>query len=234
MKSLGTLALGLLVAFLGVVVVTGLLYANGDFLTWTLTPLAFTICAALLFTAAVLVVVREPHSRLVPVACAAALLAFPAVLSLDAPLEFSALPLLVLSCGVAALVVASLLGARRRGVRLSQARIAVGSVAVIVILGGSVLLGLGQLYGVNAVHEGPPSPDGTWQLLGYESNMGATDEGVAEVVVRRDVYGLLRQRRSLYSGYQWGPSMGWVDSATVLLDGRPLDIYHDAAVGAVQ
>jgi len=60
--------------------------------------------------------------------------------------------------------------------------------------------------------------------------MGAMDSGSADIVVQRDVLGLLRQRRTVYSGYAWGPSMQWLDSSTIVLDDQRVDIFHGGVV----
>ena len=160
MRLLQTVALSLLLAVLLVVLAMGVAFGLSDALTWTLTPLAFTICAACLFAVAAVTVARELRNLLVALICFVSVLALPAVVMLDAPVNFPLAALVVLGSGVIALLVASIVGNRERERRFSTLVVVVASLATLAIVGGAGFMGAGRLYGINAVHVGPRSPDG--------------------------------------------------------------------------
>lgn len=224
-----TIVLLLLTALMLVVTITGVIAAASDGMTWSLTVLAFVACAVPLFAVGTFTILREPRNGLVTVVSGASLLALPFLVSLDV-LAVVSLPMLVLDAGLLALLVASILGNRRQKRRFSALLLVVLSLTALLGLGVTGCMGAANVYGANAVHAGPSSPDGVWTLVGYESNMGAMDSGSAGLDVQRDVWDLLREDRQLWYGNSWGPKARWLNSSTVLLDGKPLNIFRSPSV----
>lgn len=59
-----------------------------------------------------------------------------------------------------------------------------------------------------------------------EGALGAS----SDVIVQRDVAGLVRVGRPVYDG-DWGrPRVEWLDAHAVRVGGHPIDIYRDPAV----
>jgi len=228
-----TIALLLLAGLMLVVIVLGVIMAASDGMAWSLTVLAFALLATPLFTVAALTLVRKPRNVLVAVVCFLCLLTTPCVFTLDLPFGNSWISSLVLAGGVLALLVTTVLGNRRgRQPRLVLALVVAG-IAALAALGATAITIAAPIFGAEVFHVGPRSPDGVWTLAGMESNFGITDPGSANLIVSRDVFGLLREERWLWYGNAWGPNMIWrQDSKTVVLDGHAINIFHGAAIEA--
>jgi hypothetical protein len=229
-RTLQTVVLALLLVVLVAVTALGVVFGWTDSMAWMPTPLAFVAITAPLFAAAGASVACEPRHRLVLAACCVSVLAFHAVLELAAPEAIALGALLVLCLGDAALVIASVVGSHRTGRNLPVSVAVVGGVATLLVFAGSAFMVLGDLYNVGETRLGPVSPDGEWTLVASESNMGATDSGSAEVVVRRDVAGLLRQQRTIWSGYALKGRPRWAAPLTVVLERHRINVFEDSAI----
>ena len=130
-----------------------------------------------------------------------------------------------------ALLVTTILGNRRNRRPRFVFALVVAGIASLAALGATAINIAIPVLGAEVFHVGPRSPDGVWTLAGMELNMGAMASSSASLIVSRDVFGLLREKRRLWYGHVWGPNMIWRrDSRTIVLDGHAVDIFRGAAV----
>jgi hypothetical protein len=94
------------------------------------------------------------------------------------------------------------------------ALVLVGALSLCAVLGLSACAAVGELWGGRSVFTQAASPNGTWLATGYQTNMLATDEGNTEVVVRRDLAGIIRGELSAYDTEGLSePRVSWQDAS---------------------
>jgi hypothetical protein len=131
-----------------------------------------------------------------------------------------------------ALLVASILGNRRRKRRFSRLVAVVAGVAALGAIGLIAISAISDIWLEAAAHTGPRSPDGRWTLVGFSTDGGAMAPSQVDISVSHVVLGLVQEQREIYSGSSWGPRMRWVNSSTVMFDGHAVNIFKDRMYSA--
>lgn len=196
---------------------------------WDLTPLTWLIVSSvlgvLMATTAVFVT-RLPRTGLSSFAIVLTLPAIPLVMLSARP--FATVCFVILTVGLLLLEVGSVVGGLRAG--SGQAALPGVFLGVTLLLAAAMLLFLGFLglfpgLGSNTVLLEIRSPDGAWTLTEEEGG------GDVDISISRVRAGMVEQERFLYWG-DWGarPMVRWLDSRTVMIDGKELDIYSDPEV----
>jgi len=228
--------IGLLVLILCLFAVVALVSMASDF-AWHVTPLGRLILSALvgllMVSSAVMAAVRPPRAGLIAIAVVLALVEIP-LLSF-APGQLSQTCLMIVGAGILCLVAGGLIGGlRAKSVHAKECAVLLGVTAVLVafgLLAMAVINALPQLDFIlttEVIHQN--SPDGTWTVIGDEWDEGALG-GSVTISVQRVYAGFIEQARGVYSG-DWGarPVIRWVDSRTVSIGGRTLDVYRDPPI----
>ena len=232
MRRLQTVVLSLLMALLLLVTVLDIMRLTNH-LAWSLTPLGFALLSAPLFALGAASIFSAPRNLMVMCVSIASLVALDPVIDLDAPRQLPVPSLVVLAAGLIALFIGLLVGNRGRKARFLTLVEVVTVIACSAVVGMSLIGGFFDLVS-SKEHLGPRSPNGTWQLVGRDTAGFGPDSGVAEIYVRRDIAGLFREQRRIYISDYWGPSMRWIGSSTVVLDGRRVSIFHGRPIDLSQ
>lgn len=213
MKALQLTSFTLLAALLLAAIVSWAAQSSGQ-VRWFLTPVAsFGVLLVTLSLTFALTLLRRPARRLAIAALAlllvSALPAWALDLSGDAPAALFA----VAVCAVA-IFTCTLVGEHRLRCGGSVALVIVGALSLCAILGLSACAGVGALWGGRTVFAQVTSPNGTWTATGSQTNMLATDEGSTQVLVRRDLAGVIRGELLAYDGDGLTePQLSWQDAS---------------------
>jgi MFS family permease len=180
---------------------------------WFLTPVAFAVLLVALSLTFALSLLRRP-ARGLAIAVLALLLAsaFPAW-ALD--LSGAALaPLIAVAASAACVFAGALVADHRLRRSSSVALVLVGVISLCSVFGLSACATAGELWGGRSVFTQAVSPAGHWTATGYQTNMLATDSGSTEVLVRRDLAGVIRGELSAYDAEGlMEPQVSWQDAS---------------------
>jgi hypothetical protein len=206
----------LLAALLVATMLRWVLLSPGE-VSWFLTPAAFTVLVVALALVFALSLLRRPAR---PLAIAALVLLLGAALPAWA-LDLSAAgfaPPLGVAASAACVFVCALVGERRLHRGTSIALVLVGALSLCALFGLSACATIGEISGGRSVFVQATSPNGTWVATGYQTNMSATDEGSTQVLVRRDLAGVIRGELSAYlaDGLR-EPRVSWQDSSHIMV-----------------
>jgi hypothetical protein len=130
---------------------------------------------------------------------------------------------LVIAVSAGALVIATLLGARKRS--FGKGRVAVLALAcatavmAVLACGGDLVL-----RSFTTINVYGPSPDGRSTLAKYNFDAGAMSAAGDSLIVWRDDDGLLRHVRWVYYADQITGRARWLTSTTVVVDGHTVNI----------
>jgi len=180
---------------------------------WFLTPAAFAVLTLALSLAFAVSLLRRPAR---PLAIAALVLFLVAALPAFALGVTSAAlaPPLGVAASAACVFVCALVSEHRLRHGSSVALVLVGALSLCAVLGLSACATVGELWGGRSVFAQATSPNGAWTATGYQTNMLATDEGSTEVLVRRDLAGVIRGELSAYDAEGLSePQVSWQDAS---------------------
>jgi peptidoglycan/LPS O-acetylase OafA/YrhL len=180
---------------------------------WFLTPAAFAVLLLALSLAFALTLLRRPARPLALGALVLLLVAAVPAWALD--LSGAALaPLFGVAACAVGIFACTVIGEHRLRRGSSVALVVVGALSLCTVLGLSACASVGTLWGGRTVFAQATSPDGTWTATGYQTNMLATDSGSTEVLVRRDLAGVIRGELSAYDvDGLTEPQLSWRDGS---------------------